>query len=1746
MTQFSPASSNDPAQTGTDPFAGLQQSAEETSSDPWHGLDESAADLKQQQHDQFQAYVTQQTQQRIQQEEAQRGAPLSVADKFGMESAVRESVLGPGGNIVQPIDQANAQVANESAKTNTFLQNFGTSAINAATSGGVALARPFIGANNANAVQQNIQSAYGQAEQGSVGDTLGNVAGSIAGAAPIVASGPLAPAVMAIQGLGTAQMDVDQQRANGRSISDGDALGYEVASAGLQGLLGYVTGGAAKGASGLLSKAVAKLSPALLDTITASEGRVLVPYVANIMMRAGVGASEAEVLNAAQNIAARISSVDPNRDTTQGALTAGLQGAALAGGHAAYEGPNALPKTPTGVELQPGQEQAEALARLQPPIPGATPGERQSIPTEAPSASPQPRNEAPSDNGAQRAPLNAEPPAALTGPTRLAVEGNPYADVKDEEYADRDASLNDDMPPSGKLMPHDHQVDTDLTKTLESQAKEEPAALPSGNGKLSADAFDHPLIKELRKQDSSVQPAEIPDTMKGDVVDFEKATGKKIVGFTSDKVMGYSHPEIGDSFGINVNNPQESFDNIAAHEWGHTFQDENPEAARQIYDAVPPEQRQQLVDSYLKRYTAQYGADKAREYLQRNGKQEVVSLVIGQGNETNQRVRDAIAQNNPSLWGKIKESVQNFLGKFTAKGRLINAMVEGIRNRVGLSDEGSGGSAGAEKTKAFKQGVSAGQNEGSDEGRLIGRQKAYTEIGHQAEGKADVDLWWKDENGDIQTRKATGRNATHGQAGADEPENEQKGRIDHTNKQISLTDNFGSNDFMLDRKNIATAEQLQRSHPGYDVYVNGKGGMIPLDEYKSGGRFMLSKLGNIVHDEDDVKGFKSKLNQFTPVNGTKFEITPEDRIKRAVFDKEAPLIKMVRTSMNRTADPSKLSPEAYIRLHAGFGETRAQQVDKGLRALNGQQVLDPKTNEPLTRDWLMGPLSESVRAGHGDSGEVLSYTRSIMVAERTLEKASQMKGNRAVTGIGNANGPATKSSDVSEANTFLSQAKTEPAWDNAQEAIRRARLWGNEHIRMAEEAGLISKIQARDIIGQNKFYANTSRVFEDHALIDPNDPGYASGNLHKFRGDDRLINDPFANMMQSTEQLAKRAQENFTKQKIIEAAKPFADLVQPAAKEAKDTIPVMENGTKKFYTVDPEVAHAVNSWGQQTPPALWGALSLPGRLKLLGTLIRPAFQWNHFRKQTQNRIMLGEGAGGFKGVADTVKGFDPATKELLDTLGGTMSHNRDYGTSSNDYFRLVSKTLDGLSKDPNNLLALPGKAWKGYGKLGEWADGFNRIVEYKGALDQAKGRGMNPLDAQTYAAWKARDLMDFSVSGNIVKQINNVAYVPFLNAEVQGLRKVYEGFRDDPVKAASRAALFGLVPAMAPYLWAKSQGKDIEDDYKQTPLAQRIMYYQYHVGNYRVMIPKGQTQAMASAMWEAFLDKHNGDVATWARAMGDSGLVPRPITDPESMIPFQGIRDAVSNYSWFYDKNIVPPDENNLALDLRHTDGASRLGKFLSDTGRKAGWEVDPRKIDHVLSNDFGTSGIDAQTASNIGRDDRPLGTQGLLTYADTRFPAGYTSQSVQDAMKKAEYYGDTQSPQYGAMKTALSGSYAAKTPEERNQLVDEARKNADAATAFYDEHGKDLIAAKEFVQKIDAAVSAMKALPSVAAQREWLSANPEDKILVSAQDRLRVVQQRIGELRKVLASPTVSDSTKTRANTDITRLYGIISTLAK
>ena len=515
--------------------------------------------------------------------------------------------------------------------------------------------------------------------------------------------------------------------------------------------------------------------------------------------------------------------------------------------------------------------------------------------------------------------------------------------------------------------------------------------------------------------------------------------------------------------------------------------------------------------------------------------------------------------------------------------------------------------------------------------------------------------------------------------------------------------------------------------------------------------------------------------------------------------------------------------------------------------------------------------------------------------------------------------------------------------------------------------------------------------------------------------------------------------------------------------------------------------------------------------------------------------------------------FDPDTKEVLESLGGTMGHERDYGSDSKAYSKVVTRLLEKLSGKPNSITGLPMKLWNGYRAIGDWADAANRIAEFKGAYAKGKRNGMDDLTAQSYAAWQARDLMDFSIAGTGVKEINRICYQPFMNAELQGWNKMYSRLRDNPGKsmawAASRLALYGLLPSLIPYFWAKHQGPEAEQRYIDTPLWQRIVTNTFQMGQYSIHVPKGQAAAMASCLWEAYLDKHRGNFKTWVTAMADSGLIPRQLNGVgglESMLPFSGIREACSNWNWFGDRYIVPPDQEGLALDMRHTDGASGLGRMISNIVKGTGefvnqkkdnphWEFDPHKIDHVLSNDLGTSGIDALSLSNAAAGaEAPLGKKMAAGLGYVRLPPGYTSQSVQDSMTAAQRYKDTMSPQYRAVQEPLSASYKAQTAQERNALVDKARAAADAANAFYRDRGEDLIAIRESSSKVNQAVAEGNSQQGLQARLAWARANPDKVSMIKHEDEFKALETRVNVLRKLLADSHTSESTKERINKEL------------
>ena len=114
---------------------------------------------------------------------------------------------------------------------------------------------------------------------------------------------------------------------------------------------------------------------------------------------------------------------------------------------------------------------------------------------------------------------------------------------------------------------------------------------------------------------------------------------------------------------------------------------------------------------------------------------------------------------------------------------------------------------------------------------------------------------------------------------------------------------------------------------------------------------------------------------------------------------------MIRTAMARINDPSKLSPEAYLRKIFGFREQHFQQQKHGVRTLAGEEIIDRKSGENITPEFITKPLEAEAKKSGEKLTDLMANAHSVMAAQRTLEKAAyvQSKGDpleESLTGIG--------------------------------------------------------------------------------------------------------------------------------------------------------------------------------------------------------------------------------------------------------------------------------------------------------------------------------------------------------------------------------------------------------------------------------------------------------------------------------------------------------------------------------------------------------------------------------------------------------------------------------------------------------------------------------------------------------------------------------------------------------------------------
>ncbi len=552
---------------------------------------------------------------------------------------------------------------------------------------------------------------------------------------------------------------------------------------------------------------------------------------------------------------------------------------------------------------------------------------------------------------------------------------------------------------------------------------------------------------------------------------------------------------------------------------------------------------------------------------------------------------------------------------------------------------------------------------------------------------------------------------------------------------------------------------------------------------------------------------------------------------------------------------------------------------------------------------------------------------------------------------------------------------------------------------MAEAAGLINAAQRT--IWEKADYVPFYRILEDEETVVAAKKGRAGladqrSGIRTLKGGTSPINDPLENMVMNMTSLVDRSFKNLAMRKIIilarrsgavesvgrdwkpalitvdEAVKKLEErgieieklsskerrevikMFQLAAPQAPDIVSVMVDGRPVYYRVlDPLLLRSITS---MSPPQLTGIaklMRLSKRVLTTGVTIDPAFMIANFLRDTTSAWVVA-GQKGFTPGVDSLRGFVKALKEddsLIDIMAAGGGSGGFFRTDPEDVRKLIEARITGL--DRQRVLDSPRKLWELYQRIGQASEAANRIAIFDAVI---KNGG-----TKAEAAYQARDVMDFTMRGDYAAMRFLIETVPFLNARVQGLYRLYRGARDNPVGFLLRgSAITAATMALMAVNWDRPEYDELEDWDKD-------VYYHFWIGDEHYRLPKGfEVGAIFSTIPERMLrfmmGKDDGKKA------GQRVLAMFRDTFALNPIPqlFKPMVEQWANRVSFTGRPIVGQGLERLTPEAQWSPWTSETARALGRSMPEfLGEARSPKRIEHLVRGYFGALGTYVLSASD-------------------------------------------------------------------------------------------------------------------------------------------------------------------------------------
>ncbi|MBS5716618.1 MAG: hypothetical protein KHW42_05680 [Veillonella sp.] len=519
-----------------------------------------------------------------------------------------------------------------------------------------------------------------------------------------------------------------------------------------------------------------------------------------------------------------------------------------------------------------------------------------------------------------------------------------------------------------------------------------------------------------------------------------------------------------------------------------------------------------------------------------------------------------------------------------------------------------------------------------------------------------------------------------------------------------------------------------------------------------------------------------------------------------------------------------------------------------------------------------------------------------------------------------------------------------------------------------------------------------------------------SSPVKRFKGSTRDIIDPLESIIKNTFQFYNTIERNhvgrtFAKLADKNGVGQIVERVHGNKAKTDNTFNVWENGEKVTYETTSELIQTMRMLDKDQSNMVAKILSYPANWLRAGATLSP-----EFILRNPVRDMIGASIyskHGFIPVVDTFKGLALFLKKgelYWDYMKSGAAHaamvslDRDYlGGQLRDIMSRDSKVTK-LIKNPIEVLRAMSEATEIATRLAEFD---NARKGYTGLGNRLFGKERKPLTARE-AALESRDItLDFSRRGSHTKKANQV--IAFFNAAIQGADKMARAFKEDPRGMTVKTMLYITLPSVL--LWYMN--KD-DERYQELPQWEKDTFWIIpgKENMYRVPKPFEAGVLFGTAferMLQYFDDKKNNRKSVGFKGFGDRVIDSlAPSFMPTAMIP---VVEAMTNYSLFRQRNIIPQSQENLPARLQYGANTSEVAKFVGDK-----INVSPYIVDNTIRGyggglaGLGLSGIDAVSGAKENNASKKwYEAPGLRGFTVAPYQSSNSVQRVYNDFKEQE-----------------------------------------------------------------------------------------------------------------------------------------------